>query len=165
MNVKLTDQMWKISGSKTPTDLDRFILLVLAMAGIISAISLAEWWFREAHIANLFLFVLLSLFFWYGILRIILIWINYLKIRKPATVPVPESGMSVAVFTTSAPGEPLSMFENTFKALHNLNYPHTTYLLDSTEDPAFRELAEKHGIIWMDLANLPGAKAGKINEA
>jgi cellulose synthase (UDP-forming) len=73
--------------------------------------------------------------------------------------------LSVAVFTTAAPGEPLSMFENTFKALKNLNYPHTAYLLDSTENENFKALAEQHGVVWLDLAGLPGAKAGKVNEA
>ena len=77
----------------------------------------------------------------------------------------PEKNLSVAVFTTSSPGEPLSMFEKTFKALKNLNYPHTTYLLDDTEDIAFKELAEEHGVVWLNLPNIPGAKAGKINEA
>lgn len=148
-----------------PTEWSRFIMLVLTMAGVVSAISLAEWWFRGEHIANIFFFAVLSFFFWYGIIRIILIWINYLRIKKPHDVPVPPGGLSVAVFTTSAPGEPISMFEPTFKALQNLNYPHTTYLLDSTEDPAFRLLAEKYGVVWFDLANLPGAKAGKVNEA
>ena len=78
---------------------------------------------------------------------------------------MPEKGLSVAVFTTSAPGEPLSMFEKTFEAINNITYPHKTYLLDSTGDPAFRELAEKYGVTWLELINLPGAKAGKINAA
>ncbi len=165
MNTKLRNNLWKFKSAKKVTQLDHFIIMVFTLAGILSVLNLAEWWFREVHISNLFLFVLLSMFFWYGILRIVLIWINYLRISKPPFVPNPKEGLSVAVFTTSAPGEPISMFENTFKALGNLNYPHTTYLLDSTEDIAFKELAEKHGIVWLDLANLPGAKAGKINEA
>ena len=165
MNTSLRNNLFKFKGAKKVTQFDHFVILVLTLAGIISVINLAEWWFREDHIANMFLFVLLSLFFWYGILRIVLIWINYLRLKKPVVVPIPDEGFSVAIFTTSAPGEPISMFENTFKALQNLEYPHTTYLLDSTEDIAFKELAEKHGIVWLDLANLPGAKAGKVNEA
>jgi len=165
MNTRLRNNLFKFKGAKKVTQFDHFVILVLTLAGIISVINLAEWWFREDHIANMFLFVVLSLFFWYGILRIILIWINYLRLKKPIVVPIPDEGLSVAIFTTSAPGEPISMFENTFKALQNLEYPHTTYLLDSTEDIAFKELAEKHGIVWLDLANLPGAKAGKVNEA
>ncbi len=165
MKVSLTNDLWQFKEAKQPTDFDRFVLLVLTLAGIASAANLAEWWFKGEHIANTFLFALLSLFFWYGIFRIILIWVNYLRIKKPQQVPEPKAGLSVAIFTTSAPGEPLSMFEPTFKALQNLDYPHTTYLLDSTEDPAFKALAEQYGIVWFDLANLPGAKAGKVNEA
>ena len=165
MNTRLRNNLFKFKGAKKVTQFDHFVLLVLTLAGIISVINLAEWWFREDHIANMFLFVVLSLFFWYGILRIVLIWINYLRLKKPIVVPIPDEGLRVAIFTTSAPGEPISMFENTFKALQNLEYPHTTYLLDSTEDIAFKKLAEKHGIVWLDLANLPGAKAGKVNEA
>lgn len=164
MNAKLRDDLWVFKKSKQVTVLDKGILLMLFIAGFISIVNLAEWWFRKEHMSNLFLFVLLSLFFWYGLVRVVLLWMNYLRIGQPKEVPVPEKGLSVAVFTTSAPGEPLSMFENTFKALKNLNYPHTTYLLDSTEDIAFKELAEEHGVVWLDLANIPGAKAGKINE-
>ncbi len=165
MNTKLRNNLWKFKAAKNVTQTDRFIILVLTLAGILSVINLAEWWFREDHIGNLFLFVMLSLLFWYGIIIVVLIWINYLRLKKPPIVPVPKEGLSVAIFTTAAPGEPLSMFETTFKALQNINYPHTTYLLDSTEDVAFKNLAEKYDIVWLDLANLPGAKAGKVNEA
>ena len=44
-------------------------------------------------------------------------------------------------------------------------YPHTTYLLDDTEDSRFRALAERHDAVWLELVGLPGAKAGKINAA
>jgi len=165
VNTKLRNELWKTSRAKTPGKTDLFILLALTLAGIIGMARLADWWFREEHVKNLPLFVLLSTFFWYGMLRIVLIWINYLRITKPTQVPSPPSGLRVAVFTTAAPGEPLSMFENTFRALRNLNYPHTTYLLDGTEDPAFRELAGRYGVVWLNLANLPGAKAGKVNAA
>ena len=165
MNTLLRDDLWVSKRSKPPGKIDLFILLSLTIAGLIGVYMMSEWWFRAEHISNLALFVILSAFFWYGIFRIILIWINYLRISSPTKTPVPEPGLSVAVFTTAAPGEPISMFENTFKALQNLNYPHTTYLLDGTEDVAFKELADKHGVVWLDLANLPGAKAGKVNEA
>lgn len=165
MRTRLTNDLWKFKESKSPTDFDRFLLLVLTLAGLGSVANLAEWWFRGEHVGNIYLFSVLSFFFWYGILRIILIWVNYLRIKKPVSVPNPKEHLSVAVFTTSAPGEPISMFEPTFQALNNLNYPHKTYLLDSTEDPAFKALAEKYGVTWFDLSNLPGAKAGKVNEA
>tara|TARA_R110001592_G_scaffold68389_2_gene209596 strand:- start:1385 stop:2998 length:1614 start_codon:yes stop_codon:yes gene_type:complete len=164
MNSKLRSDLWEFKQAKKVTNFDKTVFLGLTLAGLLSIFNLTEWWFKGDHISNLFLFIILSLLFGYGMIRVILVWINYLRIQNPKEVPVPKENLSVAIFTTSAPGEPLSMFENTFKALTNLNYPHTTYLLDSTEDIAFKELAEKHGVIWLNLANLPGAKAGKINE-
>ncbi len=43
--------------------------------------------------------------------------------------------------------------------------PATTYLLDDTQKPEFRECAERNGAVWLELVGLPGAKAGKINKA
>ncbi len=165
MKTTLRQELWTFKKSKAPKRKDLFILLIFTIVGLIGIYKLVEWWFQAEHISNLVLFVILSTLFWYGIVRVVLIWVNYLRVSSPGETPKPESGLSVAVFTTSAPGEPLSMFENTFKALQNLNYPHTSYLLDSTEDIAFKEMAEKYGVVWFDLANLPGAKAGKVNKA
>ena len=57
------------------------------------------------------------------------------------------------------------MFERTLAACANIRYPHTTYLLDDTRDPRFRQVASRHGAEWLELVGLPGAKAGKINRA
>lgn len=43
--------------------------------------------------------------------------------------------------------------------------PHTTYLLDDTQNPEFKACAERHGAVWLKLVGLPGAKAGKVNKA
>lgn len=164
--MRRTDKnMWQFREARDVRPYDKFVLAVLTSAGIVSIIHLMEWWFQRKHIVNFPLFVILSTFFWYGIFRIILIWINYLGIKKPPPPPKPREGLRVAIFTTSAPGEPVSMFEKTLAALRNVRYPHTTYLLDSTQDPAFKAVAEKHGAVFLDLANLPGAKAGKVNKA
>lgn len=165
MKFSLDNDLWKFKEAKKISAVERFVLLVLTIVGILSIIDLANWWFIGFHAANKILFALLSLFFWYGILRSVLVWINYLRISKPTEVPTADPYLSVAVFTTSAPGEPLSMFENTLKALQNMTYPHTTYLLDSTQDPDFKKVAEKYGAVFLNLANIPGAKAGKVNAA
>jgi cellulose synthase (UDP-forming) len=96
--------------------------------------------------------------------RMILGWINLLGVQQPEHRP-PQEQLSVAVFTTSSPGEPLGMFEKTLRACARIRYPHTTYLLDDTEDSRFKEVAEQHGAVHLELVGLPGAKAGKINEA
>ncbi|MDX1685465.1 MAG: glycosyltransferase family 2 protein [Saprospiraceae bacterium] len=165
MSGKKFRDLWKFSEARDVRPLDHFVMLLLVSGGIASTYYLGEWWFRKDHVASLPLFVILSTFFWYAVWRNFLIWINYLRISKPDHVPAPEKGLRVAVFTTSAPGEPLSMFEKTLSALSRVTYPHKTYLLDSTKDPSFRALAEQHGVVWLELNDLPGAKAGKINEA
>lgn len=143
---------------------ERFILLALVIAGILSIFRFGEWWFRGEHVESLPFYLILTLCFWYSILRMILMWINALGIRKPQSIRA-LPGKRVAIFTTSSPGEPLSMFEKTLEACTRIRYPHTTYLLDDTEDPRFKEVAERHGAVWLELVGLPGAKAGKINKA
>lgn len=163
--MKNKKDLWQFRMSRSITIKDRFILTTLFIAGVLSILRFADWWFRDEHAGTMWLFIALSLFFWYSIARLILIWANYLFIKKPAETPAPAEGLRVAIFTTSSPGEPLAMFEKTLAACAKISYPHTTYLLDDTRDPAFKEVAEKNGAVWLELAGLPGAKAGKINAA
>lgn len=159
-----TTSYWAYRKARPSEPLKKTILLALLIAGVLSILRLFNWWFKEEHIASLPLFILLSLIFWWGMIRMIILWISYMKIKIPPSKPT-RDGLSVAIFTTSSPGEPLSMFEKTLEACSRITYPHTTYLLDDTLDPRFREVAEKHGAIWMEIAGYQGAKAGKINEA
>jgi cellulose synthase (UDP-forming) len=143
---------------------ERFVLVALIGAGMLLVVRFADWWFRPAHVGEPVLFVLLSLALWYGVLRVVLGWINLLNVSAPAVREAP-AGRSVAIFTTSSPGEPLAMFEKTLAACARISYPHTTYLLDDTRDVRFAELARQHGAVHLELVGLPGAKAGKINAA
>jgi cellulose synthase (UDP-forming) len=156
--------LWVHRTVPSVTAKDRVVLYGVILAGVVSQLVLADWWFRAEHVAALGLFLALSLAFWYGMSRILVGWVSYAAIRKPEHRPAPP-GLRVAVFTTSSPGEPLAMFEKTLEACARLRYPHTTYLLDDTRDPRFREVAERHGAVWLELVGLPGAKAGKINAA
>ncbi|MEP6508177.1 MAG: cellulose synthase catalytic subunit [Gemmatimonadales bacterium] len=110
------------------------------------------------------LFALLSLAFWYGISRVVLGWINYAGIAKPVHRPAPD-GLRVAIFVTSARGEPLSMFEKTLAACARVRYPHRTYLLDDTRDARFARVTADTDATHLELLDVPGAKAGKINRA
>jgi cellulose synthase (UDP-forming) len=140
------------------------MIAALAGLGVAAVLRLADWWFRPVHVGQPVLFVVLSLAFWYSVSRIVLGWVNYAALAKPSPFAVPD-GTSVAIFTTSARGEPLAMFDRTLAACARVRYPHTTYLLDDTRDPRFRELAERHGATCLELLDVPGAKAGKINRA
>ena len=156
--------LWRPRQAREVRFRHRLLLSALCGLGAISVIRLADWWFRPAHVGQPLLFVALSLAFWYAITRIVLGWINYAAITRPADRSAP-SGLSVAIFTTSSPGEPLGMFEKTLAACARVRYPHRTYLLDDTGDPRFAEVAARHGATWLDLPGIPGAKAGKINRA
>jgi cellulose synthase (UDP-forming) len=143
---------------------DRIVLGAITGFGLIAIGRLVDFWFRTDHVAQIGSYVLLSIAFWYGVSRIVLSWVAYTRVRRPESRAAPP-GLRVAIFTTSAPGEPLAMFERTLAACARVRYPHTTFLLDDTRDPRFRECAERHGARWLELAGLPGAKAGKINAA
>jgi len=143
---------------------ERWLLGVLLFLGLWSVIYFAAWWFRLEHVNNRVLFVLLSLSTWYGIFRLIVGWYNAFHLEQPEPMPAPP-GLTVAIFTTSTPGEPYEMFVRTLSAAREVLYPHTTYLLDDTRDPRFAELAREMGAVHLELVGIPGAKAGKINEA
>ena len=157
-------RLWRHRSAPDVRFRDRIALIALTAAGSVSVVRLGDWWFRRAHVAEPVLFLALSLAFWYGISRIVLGWINCLAIARPPHRAAPD-GLRVAIFTTSAPGEPIGMFEATLAACARVRYPHRTYLLDDTRDPRFRSVAERHGAMWLELLDVPGAKAGKINRA
>lgn len=162
---KSNSDLWQFHKSAPSSIIKKTILGGLMIAGVLCIARFFDWWFREEHITSLPLFVLLTFLFWWGILRMVILWISYLRIKVPQTEPVNDNNLSVAIFTTSSPGEPLGMFDKTLEACSKITYPHTTYLLDDTQDDKFREVAEKHGAVWLQLVGFPGAKAGKINEA
>jgi len=143
---------------------ERWLLGILLFLGLWSVGYFALWWFRQEHVNQVVLFVLLSLATWYGIFRVIVGWYNSFHLDQPEPVTAPE-GLSIAIFTTSSPGEPYEMFVRTLASAREVRYPHTTYLLDDTGDPRFGLLAEEMGAVHLELIGFPGAKAGKINQA
>jgi cellulose synthase (UDP-forming) len=162
--ARMDGAVWRHRIARNVRIADRMLLCILAGAGMAAVGWLADWWFRRTHVADPVLFVALSLAFWYGVSRIVLGWANYVAMATPEPRAAPP-GLRVAVFVTSAAGEPLAMFDKTLSACARIAYPHTTYLLDDTRDSAFRDLAARHGVVWLELLDVPGAKAGKINRA
>ncbi len=143
---------------------ERWLLGILLFLGLWSVGYFALWWFRQEHVNQVVLFVLLSLATWYGIFRVIVGWYNSFHLDQPEPL-APQEWLSVAIFTTSSPGEPYEMFVRTLASAREVRYPHTTYLLDDTGDPRFGLLAEEMGALHLELIGFPGAKAGKINQA
>lgn len=155
---------WNYSTSSTISKGNKTTLLLLFILGLASMLNFAYWWFNIEHISNIYLFGILSFILWFSLLRTLILWYIYLRIKKPQQKCAPK-GLSVAIFTTSYKGEPIEMVRKTLEACRNIEYPHTTYLLDNTENPEFRKAAEENGAVWLELLNIPGAKAGKVNKA
>jgi cellulose synthase (UDP-forming) len=143
---------------------ERWLVAILLFLGLQSVAYFGQWWFRLEHVNNVALFVVLSMATWYGISRLLIGWYNAFHIDQPDPIEAPPD-LRVAIFTTSAPGEPYGMFVRTLAAASQVRYPHTTYLLDDTGDPRFAELARKMGAVPLEIVGVPGAKAGKINRA
>lgn len=143
---------------------ERRVLGLFIFLGVQSIGFFGLWWFRREHVNQPVLFVLLSLATWYGIFRILVGWYNLFHLEQPEGRCAP-AGKSIAIFTTSSPGEPYEMFVRTLAAAREIRYLHTTYLLDDTRDPRFAALAAEMGAVHLELIGLPGAKAGKINAA
>lgn len=57
------------------------------------------------------------------------------------------------------------MFEKTLLACSRIDYPHQTYLLDDTRDERFADVAARNGAVHLEMLDVPGAKAGKVNRA
>lgn len=165
MQANPKNNLWIFRRAANISTKQLFLLAILVVAGGWSILYFADWWFREEHVASWIMFLMVSFLFWWGIIRTMIIWASYLSIKHPQPVPPYDRMRSVAIFTTSSPGEPLSMFEKTLDACARIRYPHTTYLLDDTRDSRFREVAIRYGAVWLELNDLPGAKAGKINAA
>ena len=143
---------------------ERWTLGLLLFLGIQSVVLFAFWWFRAEHVGNRLLFTMLSFATWYGISRIVVGWYNAFHIEQPPPRDA-TPGLTVAIFITSSPGEPYEIFVRTLAAAAEIRYPHTTYLLDDTRDLRFAELAREMGAVHLELVDLAGAKAGKINAA
>jgi hypothetical protein len=143
---------------------DRLLLGGLILVGVHAAGYFLFWWFARDHVGQPILFAFLSAALVYGIARLLVGWYNVLGIEQPSHV-APEPGLRVAFFITATPGEPPPMFDETLAGVARVRYPHTTYLLDDSLSPEIAEIAARHGAVRLELLNVPGAKAGKINAA
>jgi len=155
---------WKHSSAPALATWDKILFKLIFVLGSATSLAFAYFIFDACTVTSAWLAPLFYGALGYTILRMLLTLYSYANISD--ALPCPDPGKkSVAIFTTSYRGEPLTMVEQTLIACKHVRYPHTTYLLDNTGDTAFRNTAEKHGAVWLDMMGVEGAKAGKINTA
>jgi hypothetical protein len=59
MTKEASKNYWTTRKAKNASRLEIYFLGALVSAGLMSLVRLAEWWSREIHAANVFLFILL----------------------------------------------------------------------------------------------------------
>lgn len=94
-----------------------------------------------------------------ALLHIFMCW--NLTVRQP---PPPAEGMTVDVFVPTY-NEPADLVRRTILAAKNMDYPHTTWLLDDGNRTEIKELAGHLGVNYLARGNNENAKAGNLNHA
>ena len=89
-NTKQTKDLWTFVRARGMGRGERAVMFVLVVCGTASIFSFGLWWFQPDHIQMPWLFGVMSFFFWYSLLRIPLVWNNYLNIQRPEQIPAPE---------------------------------------------------------------------------
>lgn len=143
---------------------ERLLVWALAFVAVQAVLYFALWWLSPEHPKNLLIYIPLTFATFWFLFESSVYWLFLAGMKVPERRPAPE-GLSVDVFTTAAPGEPVEMFERSLPALRDMRYPHRTYLLDGSGDPELAALAERLGVSRIDCTGVEGAKAGKINHA
>lgn len=149
---------------KAPTRNESRKIKFMILLGIFSIVNFLFFFFKQEHRVNSFLFGILALVIFYGVLKKLYMWYNYSNISVPKT-PEITPNFTVDVLTTYFPGEPYEMITNTLTAIKNIRYPHTTYLCDEANDPFLKEFCVENDIIHVTRDNRKDAKAGNINNA
>ena len=149
---------------KAPTPNENRVIKFLILLGIVSILNFLYFFLERDAWGNIFLFALLFISLFYGIIKKLYLWYNYSNITLPK-VPETKKEFTVDVLTTYFPGEPYQMIITTLEAIKKINYPHETFLCDEANDPYLRQFCENHGIHHVTRDNRKDAKAGNINNA
>jgi cellulose synthase (UDP-forming) len=137
------------------------LLLVLVIIGIICSFDYFRWWFSNDRILNPIYIILLIPILFYIIAQVYFLWIIYLNAKYPKKKKSNKK-FDVDVFLPTY-NEPLEMVEKTLKAVVEMNYPHSTYLIDDGNKNEFKLLASKYNAKYINRDNNRDFKAGNIN--
>ncbi|MDX1761663.1 MAG: glycosyltransferase, partial [Christiangramia sp.] len=147
-----------------PTANENRVIKFLILLGIFSVLNFLVFFLKPEFHGNTFLFILLAISLFYGIIKKLYLWYNYSNISIPEE-PEKTRQFTVDVLTTYFPGEPYQMTITTLEAILNIQYPHETFLCDEADDPYLKEFCKKNGIHHVTRDNRIDAKAGNINNA
>lgn len=137
----------------------RINLLLIAFGAL--AIFYFHWRLHTLN-PNAFIFsVLMLLAELYGLFTGIAHFMMTWRLSKRKAAP-PPMNKTVDIFIPTY-NESIEIVERTVIAAVQMDYPHTTWLLDDGNRPEFREMAERNGAKYIARPTNEHAKAGNLN--
>ena len=146
-----------------PSELNDGCYLAAVGLGAISMGYYYSWWLEPARGFNLLLGPLLVLAVLYNLAQVFGAWYIYTRVAQPQPRRAP-AGLRVDVFIPVY-DEDATLVERSLTAAVAIRYPHRTFLLDDAQRDAYRELAEKLGVMYIRRDSHEHAKAGNVNHA
>lgn len=148
--------------AKLSRRVEKTLIAALIVMGYYNIGLLALWWFNPVIMGNPVLYAMLSVSLWLFVLRASLYWIVIGGI-EPLEEKQAESQFSADCFTTAAPGEPVEMTQKSLLALRAMRYPHQTFLLDDSNNPALEAWCRQENIGYISRTEKKNAKCGNVN--
>ena len=162
---QLTLAQWGLGWRDTPRQQWRRqgVMLAAATATLFYLIYRLMWTLNLTNAAAAaFSIVLVSAEIYAGISLVLYFFQVWRLIEPPLRRPTP--GRTVDVFVTTY-NEDVALLRGTLTACIDMDYPHTTYVLDDGARPEVQELADSLGVRYISRTDRTHAKAGNLNNA
>ncbi|MDP3962780.1 MAG: glycosyltransferase, partial [bacterium] len=154
---------------------DKVVYWLLVLVWTVVNVVFWSWWFQGEHIANLSMYVLMSVSLMYETTILPSVYLFYVgRMRRPIHRE-PPPGMKVAMITLCVPHkESINVIERQLKAMVGVSYPHDSWVLDEDNDMRVQLLAIRYrvkyfsrkGVEKYNQPHLPfqaKTKAGNVN--
>jgi len=124
----------------------QYVLLV--WVAILTNYFFWSWWFQPEHVSNIFLFVLISVPFFYYATILPSMYVFFVGQMKQPAYRVPAEDTRVALITLTVPGsESFDILERQLVAMTRVTYPHDNWILvDKCHSVEIEQLAQKYGV-------------------
>jgi cellulose synthase (UDP-forming) len=146
------------------------LLRVLVVVGVVLGLYYATWrWTSSINWEAWWIAVPLVLAETYSLLDSFLFGVTVWRLKQRGEAPPPPPGATVDVFITTY-NEPVELVQATARAARDIEYPHSTWILDDGAREEMRLAAEEEGVGYItrseDWRDRPRhAKAGNLNNA
>lgn len=143
---------------------ERRVFRIIVGIGLFLVLAFAVWWYQLSHIPNnfhgafhiadYFIFFLLSYVVWQPILMELFTWLATRKIHKPPQIE-PQPGLKVAFITTYVPSaEPSALLHNILPAMKAADYKHDVWLLDEGNNAEAKDICKQYKVKYFSRKEL-----------